>query len=129
VDADGTARRKADGTTRRDAATTLAVLAPVALAAVVLDAPHTPTTFALGGGGAVVLELLLWLRAERVRAVWADRRVRVLSVVVAVGGGVGLAVLSGPWVLTVLIGGLCTYLVLLVVSVAWRRHRARTEND
>jgi hypothetical protein len=119
----------ADGTARRDAAATLAVLAPVTFAAVVLDAPRTPTTFALGGGGAVVLELLLWLRAERVRAVWADRRVRVLSVVVAAGGGVGLAVLSGPWVLTVLVGGLCTYLVLLVMSVAWRRHRAGTEND
>jgi len=110
-----------DGATRRDAALTLVVLAPVVAAAVVLDAPISPTVVAFGAGGAVVVELLLSIDPPRVRAVWADRRVQAAAVVVGVVGGVGLAVVAGPWVLTALSAGLCTYLGLLGGHVAWQR--------
>jgi hypothetical protein len=112
-----------DGTTRRDAALAALVVVPLAGAAVALDARPTPSAVVLGAGGAVLLEGLLSLRAPWVRAVWADRRVQLAAVVVAVGGGVGLTALVGPWVLTVLCVGLVTYLALLAVSVAWRRRR------
>jgi hypothetical protein len=71
----------------------------------------------------VLVEGLLSLRAPWVRAVWADRRVRLAALAVAVGGGFGLTALVGPWVLTALCAGLVTYLALLAVSVAWRRRR------
>jgi hypothetical protein len=116
-----------DGATRRDAALTLVVLAPVLVAAVVLDAPLSPTAVALGTGGAVAVELLLSIDPSRVRAVWADRRVQATAVVGGVAGGVGLAVVAGSWVLTALSAGLCTYLGLLGGHVAWRRLR-RGEN-
>jgi hypothetical protein len=114
-----------DGTTRRDAALTLGVLAPVIAAAVVLDAPFSPTVVALGAGGAVAVELLLSIDPSRVRAVWNDRRIQATAVVVGVVGGVGLAVVAGPWVLTALSAGLCTYLGLLSGHVVWRRLRGR----
>jgi hypothetical protein len=113
-----------DGTVRRDAALTVLVLAPVTVAAVALDARLIPAAVVLGAGGTVLLEGLLSLRAARVRAVWADRRVQLVAVVVAVGGGLGLTMLVGPWVLTALCAGLWTYLVLLAVSVAWRRRNS-----
>ena len=118
-----------DRTARRDAALTLLVLAPVTAAGIALGAPLAPAAVALGVGGTVVLELLLLRRRARVRAVRADRRVQVVSVAVAVGGGVALAVTVGPWVLTAVGAGLCTYLLLLAGSIAWRRHSGRTRGD
>jgi hypothetical protein len=110
------------GTARRDAGLTLLVLVPVAVAAVVLDAPLSPAAVAVGAGGTVLLELLLSVRAARVRAVWADRRVQALAVVVAIAGGVGFAVVVGPWALTALGAGLSAYLAVLA-AVELRRRR------
>jgi hypothetical protein len=71
--------------------------------------------------GALVLELLLSIRTDRVRAVWADRRVRALAVVSTLGGTAVLVLVAGTWVVTVLLGGLCGYLVLLAGTVLRRR--------
>jgi hypothetical protein len=113
----------AEAAARRDAALTLLVLVPTAVAAVVVDAPFAPVPLALGAVGAVVLELLLSLRAARVRALWSERRVQAVAVVVAIGGGIVLGVVTGPWVLVTLVGGLCAYLAVLLGSTAWRRRR------
>ena len=118
-----------DRTARPDDALTHLVLAPVTVAGVALGAPLAPAAVALGVGGTVVLELLLLRRRALVRAVWADRRVQVVAAVVAVGGGVALAVAVGPWVLTAVGAGLCTYLLLLAGSVVWRRSSPRREDN
>jgi hypothetical protein len=116
-----------DSDLRRDAALTLAVLVPVAVAAIRLRAPRSPALFGAGVVGAVVLELLLSRRADRVRAVWADRRVQVLAVSVALAGGGALVSVAGAWVLTALLGGLCGYLAVLGV-VVWHRRRGAERN-
>ncbi|WP_380678460.1 hypothetical protein [Salinigranum sp. GCM10025319] len=118
-----------DRTARRDAALTLLVLAPVTVVGIALGAPLAPAAVALGAGGTVVLELLLLRQKARVRAVWADRRVQVAAVAVAVGGGVALAAVAGPWVLTAIGAGLCTYLLLLAGSVVWQRSSPRREGN
>lgn len=112
-----------DRTVRRDAALTLVVLVPCLAAAVALPAPRSPSVFATGALAALLLELLLSLRSDRVRAVWADRRVQAASVLVALGGGGLLVVVAGAWVVTFLLGGLCSYLAVLAGSVAWRRRK------
>ena len=116
-----------DGEVRRDATLTLVVLVPVVVAAVVLRAPRSPALFGAGVLGAVVLELLLSRRADRVRAVWADRRVQVLAVSAALVGGGAVVFVSGAWVLTPLLGGLCGYLAILG-AVVWHRRRGSKRN-
>lgn len=109
-----------EGTARRDAALTVVVLAVVVSAAVVLGAPVSPLALVAGAGATVVAELLLSLRAARVRRVWVDPRVQVTAVVTATVGGVALALAAGLWLLTALVAALLTYLVVLGGSVAWR---------
>lgn len=110
-----------DGGKRRDAALTVGVLAVVTAVGVAVEAPVTSTALAVGAGATLLAELLLSRRAAAVRAVWSRLAVQVAAVVVAVAGGVGLALLVGPWVLTALVSALVTYLVFLSVSVVWRR--------
>jgi hypothetical protein len=115
---------------RRDAALTLLVLAVVGASALVVGARLTPSALVVGAGATVVTELLLSLRADRVRAVWARREVQAVAVVVGAVGGVGLALLVGTWVLTALAAALVTYLGILGGSVAWRRaERGKEPND
>jgi hypothetical protein len=106
---------------RRDAALTLLVLAVAGAAAVAVSAPVTPGVVAAGVAAALVAELLLSLRAARVRAVWADRRVRVAAVGAALGGAALLTAVAGPWVLTALVAACCGYLAVLCGSLLWRR--------
>jgi hypothetical protein len=113
-----------DRTVRRDAVLTLVVLVPAAVAAVVLPAPRSPSVFAGGVVATVLIELLLSVRSEQVRAVWATPHVQVGAVLVALGGGGLLVVTAGPWVVTFLLGGLCSYLVVLAGSVVWRRGKS-----
>lgn len=117
-----------DGGTRRDAVLAVVVLVIVAAVASLTRAPVTPTALVVGAGAAVAAELLLSRRSEWVRAVWSRRVVQATAVVVAIGGGVGLARLVGAWVLTALVAAVLTYLVILAGSVAWR-HRGREPND
>jgi hypothetical protein len=116
-----------DGDLRRDATLTLVVLVPTVVAAAVLRAPRSPALFGAGVLGAIALELLLSRRADRVRAVWADRRVQALTVLLALVGGSALVSLAGAWVLTPLLGGLCGYLAILGV-VVWRQRRVTKRN-
>ena len=117
-----------DADARRDAALAAVVLVVVTAVAVLTRAPVTPTALVVGAGATVVTELILSRRAEWVRAVWSRRVVQATAVVVAIAGGVGLALLVGLWVLTALASAVLTYLVLLTGSVAWRRWR-RQPND
>ena len=110
-----------DRRARRDAALAFVVLVPVAATAVALGAPLAPSAIALGAGGTVVFEALLSLRAARVRSIWSDRRVQAAGVVAATGLALVGTTVVGPWVLTALTTGLCTYLGLLGASVLWRR--------
>lgn len=106
---------------RRDATLTLLVLVVVSASALVVGARPTPSALVVGAGATVVTELLLSLRAGRVRTVWARREVQAVAVVVGTVGGVGLALLVGTWVLTALTAALVTYLGILGTSVVWRR--------
>ncbi|WP_136588829.1 hypothetical protein [Salinigranum halophilum] len=112
-----------DASARRDAALTGVVLGGVASAAFLVGAPVTPTALAAGAVATVAAELLLSLRSAWVRAVWGRRAVQATAVVVGLVGGVGLALLVGPWVLTALVAALLTYLLVLAASVLWRRGR------
>lgn len=110
-----------EGSVRRDAALTLFVLVPLAVVAIARAAPLSLTAVGAGVGGTVCLELLLARRRERVRARWADRRVQVAAVFGTVTAGLALTVAVGDWVLTALLAGLCSYLLLLGAVVVWRR--------
>ncbi|AUV81475.1 hypothetical protein C2R22_07250 [Salinigranum rubrum] len=107
------------GSAKRDAALTGVVLVVVAGAAWAVEAPVTPAALVVGAGATVLAELLLSLRAEWVRAVWRRREVQAAAVLVAIAGGVGLALLVGSWVLAALVAALLTYLGFLAASAAW----------
>jgi hypothetical protein len=115
------------GSAERDATLTGVVLVVVAGAAWAVEAPVTPAALLAGAGATVLAELLLSLRAERVRSVWRRWEVQTAAVLVAIAGGLGLALLVGPWVLTALVAALLTYLGFLAASVAWST--ARGGND
>jgi hypothetical protein len=121
--ADGDGAGDGNGGAVRDAALTVGVLVVVTAVGVAVDAPVTPTALGVGAGATLLAELLLSRRAEAVRAVWGRPAVQAAAVVVAIAGGVGLALLVGRWVLTALVAALVTYLVVLTGSVLWRRRR------
>ena len=77
-----------------------------------------PTALALGGAGALGLELLMARFPERSVALWERRSVRVGGSVLVVGGGALLAATAGTWVLAALCGGLATYFVLLALVLS-----------
>lgn len=103
---------------RRDAALALAVLGPVVLLGVVLDAPLDPVAAAAGAAGALLLELALLRRRVAVRRVWERPLVQAGSVAGALAGAAVSVSVAGPRVLTVVAGGLGAYLALLCALAA-----------
>jgi hypothetical protein len=98
---------------RRDALLTLAVIAALVALGVVVDAPVDVAALVAGGFGALLLEALLTRDAQRVRRVWDRPAVQAGSVLAAfalAGGGV---LLLGPVAVTILVGGLSAYLLVL----------------
>ncbi|MFP9193284.1 hypothetical protein [Natronosalvus vescus] len=101
--------------TKLDAGLALGVLGSFVLVAIAVDAPLSSPFLVLGGIGTVVFEFVSYFRHEAIRTRWKRPEVQFASVL----GAIVLAIVGGFFapsiVLSVGIGALVTYLVLLGV--------------
>lgn len=72
-----------------------------------------PAGLLAGAIGAITIEGLLAIYPDRARELWSRRELRSGGSIATLGGGLVLAVAFGPIVLSLLVGGLLGYLLLL----------------
>lgn len=120
----GEPRRTVNGSFRRrvlvDGGLAAGGLLAIGVVALARSASLDPVAAAAGGAGAVLLEAILASRAEVVRELWEQRRIKAA----AIAGLLALIALSAAFApsvgLSALAGGLFIYLVLLVTYVLSR---------
>lgn len=100
---------------RRDASLALLTLAAYAVLSLVVDAPLSVPFAVLGGAGTIAFELLASRDPDAVRTHWDRPLVQVAVVALAIGIGVGGALVAPGSVLSLCLGAVCTYLVLLAL--------------
>ena len=109
---------------RSDAVLTLLVGIPVGVGVAVSRPPVTLGAVLVGVFGTLALEALLLTRRGRVRTLWDDGRVRVVTVVGSLLCVAVAVVTVGHSVLVVVLSGVVTYLLVLL-SVELRNRVTR----
>lgn len=92
------------------------VLAVVLVLQETVGARLSPGFVALGATGCVLLEVLLHRRRKQVRRVWQQRSVRATAFVVGTALAVGTSVVLPDAGLSALVGGLGTYLLVVIAA-------------